>query len=179
VIHCSGAVLLFQYEDAGPRWGRSTSGDALERDETFEEAALRKGDEELAISSSRSSCPCGGDRPVFIPRHSCPPRRALFLALDRAGRSGSRTRSARGSPSLGHPRGAVVVSRKHRDDLRTSLPEDVAQHLRELRFEVTPTDGPMNQDRDECCRPFDAPPRPSPSIQRRNQRPVPIGATFR
>lgn len=46
----SGAVLLFQYEDAGRRWW-ATPGGGLEAGESFAEAAIREAAEELAIAS--------------------------------------------------------------------------------------------------------------------------------
>ena len=46
----SGAVLLFQYEDEGRRWWVPPGG-GLERDETFEDAAIREAAEELGISA--------------------------------------------------------------------------------------------------------------------------------
>jgi 8-oxo-dGTP diphosphatase len=45
----SGAVLLFQYEDAGRRWW-ATPGGAVEGEETFEEAAMREAAEELGVA---------------------------------------------------------------------------------------------------------------------------------
>jgi ADP-ribose pyrophosphatase YjhB (NUDIX family) len=46
----NGAVLLFQYEDAGRRWW-ATPGGAVDGDETFDDAATREAAEELAVSS--------------------------------------------------------------------------------------------------------------------------------
>jgi len=137
----SGAVLLFQYEDGGRRWWVPPGG-ALEGDETFEEAAIREAAEELAISS-RSFLPLWR-RTVEFSFRGTPFRQEEHYFL---------LRIARGEVALGHEvreahrhEGILAMRWWSLEDIDTTseqvFPEDLAQRLRELRLEVTPTGRP-------------------------------------
>jgi 8-oxo-dGTP pyrophosphatase MutT (NUDIX family) len=127
----SGAVLLFQYEDAGRRWW-ATPGGALDGDETFEQAAIREATEELAISS-RSLLPLWRNTVEFSFR-GIPVRQEEQYFLFRI---------APGEAALGHEvreahrREGIIATRWwSREDIeRTSeqvFPADLAQRLRKF-----------------------------------------------
>jgi 8-oxo-dGTP pyrophosphatase MutT (NUDIX family) len=137
----SGAVLLFQYEDGGRRWW-ATPGGALEGDETFEEAAIREAAEELAISS-RSFLPLWRGTVEFSFRGTPIRQEEHYFLL----------RIALGEMAFGHEvreahrhEGILATRWWSLEDIDTTseqvFPEDLAQRLRELRLEVTPTGHP-------------------------------------
>ena len=134
-------MLLFQYEDGGRRWW-ATPGGALEGDETFEEAAIREAAEELAISS-RSFLPVWRGTVEFSFRGTPIRQEEHYFLL----------RIALGEVALGyevreaHRHEGILATRWWSlEDLDTTseqvFPEDLAQRLRELRLEVTPTGRP-------------------------------------
>jgi 8-oxo-dGTP pyrophosphatase MutT (NUDIX family) len=137
----SGAVLLFQYEDGGRRWW-ATPGGALEGDETFEEAAIREAAEELAISS-RSFLPLWRGTVEFSFRGTPIRQEEHYFLL----------RIALGEMAFGHEvreahrhEGILATRWWSLEDIDTTseqvFPEDLAQRLRELRLEATPTGRP-------------------------------------
>jgi 8-oxo-dGTP pyrophosphatase MutT (NUDIX family) len=134
-------VLLFQYEDGGRRWW-ATPGGALEGDETFEEAAIREAAEELAISS-RSFLPLWRGTVEFSFRGTPIRQEEHYFLL----------RIAPGEMAFGHEvreahrhEGILATRWWSLEDIDTTseqvFPEDLAQRLRELRLEVTPTGHP-------------------------------------
>ena len=137
----SSAVLLFQYEDGGRRWW-ATPGGALEGDETFEEAAIREAAEELAISS-RSFLPLWRGTVEFSFRGTPIRQEEHYFLL----------RIAPWEMVLGHElreahrhEGILATRWWSLEDIDSTseqvFPEDLAQRLRELRLEVTPTGHP-------------------------------------
>ena len=134
-------MLLFQYEDGGRRWWVPPGG-ALEGDETFEEAAIREAAEELAISS-RSFLPLWRGTVEFSFRGTPFRQEEHYFLL----------RIAPGEVALGHEvreahrhEGILAMRWWSLEDIDTTseqvFPEDLAQRLRELRLEVTPTGRP-------------------------------------
>lgn len=136
----TSAVLLFQYEDDGRRWW-ATPGGALDGDETFEEAAAREATEELGISS-RSFLPLWCRTVEFSFRGKLVRQEEHYFLL----------RIAPNEVTLGHEvreahrqEGIIATRWWSLDDIDTTseqvFPEDLAQRLRERRFEVASTGG--------------------------------------
>ena len=128
----SGAVLLFQYEDGGRRWW-ATPGGALERDETFEEAAIREAAEELGISS-RSVLALWHKTVEFSFRGTAVRQAEQYFLL----------RIPRGELALGqdvraaHGQEGIIATRWWSlEDIESTseqvFPEDLAHRLRDLR----------------------------------------------
>jgi len=134
-------VLLFQYEDGGRRWW-ATPGGAVEGDETFEEAAIREAAEELAISSG-NFLPLWRGTVEFSFRGTPIRQEERYFLL----------RIAPGEIPLGHEvreahrhEGILATRWWSLEDIDTTseqvFPENLAQRLRELRLEITPTGRP-------------------------------------
>src|SRR4030095_12653056 len=128
-----GAVLLFQYEDGGARWG-ATPGGALEGDEIFEEAAIREAAEELAISSA-SFLPLWRGTVVFSFRGTTIRQEEHYFLL----------RIAPGEMALGdeireaHRQEGILATRWWSlEDIETTseqvFTENLAQRVRELHW---------------------------------------------
>jgi 8-oxo-dGTP pyrophosphatase MutT (NUDIX family) len=128
-----GAVLLFQYEDAGRRWW-ATPGGGLDGDETFEEAAIREAVEELAISCA-SLLPLWRRTVEFSFRGAAVRQEEQYFLL----------RISPGAVALGHQvreahdhEGIIAARWWSIEDIETTseqvFPEDLPRRVRELRL---------------------------------------------